>query len=193
MLCECVNRFSAKHPDVTVSLDVRNSLSVLELAAANQIDVGFIHQTGAQYPGVAIFPLQSVPAVCVLPSDHRLISKQVLDIEDFDGESIVSLGPNNPLRIRLELALQSAKVQYRRPIETTLAYSACNFVRGNMGIAVVDPFTAAKFAGPGIVCRPIRPEVPFECSFVIPANQLRSRVVDEFVQVVKDHFSCTPS
>lgn len=55
VLCECINQYSASRPGVEVSLDVRNSLSVLELAAANQIDVGFVHQLKAEYPGVDTF------------------------------------------------------------------------------------------------------------------------------------------
>lgn len=188
LLCECVTRYSATRPEVTISLDARNSLTVVELAAANQIDVGFVHQTNTEYPGVDVFPLRSVPAVCVLPREHPLAARNAIDISDFEGESIISLSPNNPLRTRLEMALHSAGVQYRRPIETTLAYSACRFVAGNMGITVVDPFTASQFNDPAIVSRPITPLIPFECSFVLPSHQPRSKVVEDFIQVVKEYF-----
>lgn len=189
LLCECLNEYTAARPGVDVSLDVRNSLSVLELAAAHQIDVGFIHQVHAEYPGVDIVPLQSVPAVCVMPADHRLAAQDQVGIDDLQGEAIISLSPNNPLRSRLETALQSAGVDYRRPIETTLAYSACNFVKGRLGITVVDPFTAAHFRDPAVVWRPLRPALPFACAYVLPAHQHRPKAVDDFIRVVKRHFA----
>ncbi|QSI33300.1 LysR family transcriptional regulator [Variovorax sp. RKNM96] len=189
VLCECVNTFSATHPEVVISLDVRNSLSVLELAGANQIDIGFVHQKNIEYPGVDVYPLQSLPAVCVLRRDHRLAGKETIAIEDFEGESIISLSQNNPLRVRLEMELDAAGIRYRRPIETTLAYSACNFVRGNLGIAVIDPFTARHFSDPDVVFRPIAPSIPFECSFVLPAHQPRSKVVEDFIESTKEVFS----
>lgn len=189
ILCDCLNQYSVSRPEVVVSLDVRNSLSVLELAAANQIDIGFVHQINAEYPGADIFRLQSVATVCVMPIGHRLASKTVVDIADLDGESIVSLGPSNPIRIRLEEALRAAGVTYRRPIETTLAYSACNFVKGGMGVTVVDPFTAAHFGDPGVVFRPLVPVLPFECSYVLPAHQPRPQVVEDFLGLVKAHFA----
>lgn len=188
-LCECVNRFAATHREVAVSLDVRNSLSVLELAAANQIDIGFVHQANTEYPGVVVHPLQSLPAVCVLRRDHRLADRPAIAIDDFEGESIISLSQNNPLRVRLESALDAAGVRYSRPVETTLAYSACNFVRGRLGIAVIDPFTAKHFVDSDVVFLPIEPAVPFECSFVLPAHQPRSKVVEDFIDVVKSFFS----
>lgn len=191
LLCECVTRYAAMRPGVTISLDARNSLTVVELAAANQIDVGFVHQMNAEYPGVDIFPLQSVPAVCVLPREHPLAAKTAIGLADFEGESVISLSPNNPLRIRLDMALHAAGVQYRRPIETTLAYSACKFVADAMGITVVDPFTASRFNDPAVVARPIDPPIPFECSFVLPSHRPRSKVVEDFIQVVKEHFRST--
>ncbi|MDM0110908.1 LysR substrate-binding domain-containing protein [Variovorax sp. J22R133] len=189
VICECVNEFSSTHPEVVISLDVRNSLSVLELAAANQIDIGFVNQRDIEYPGVNVHPLQSLPAVCVLHRSHKLAGKEAMAIHDFEGESIVSLGQNNPLRVRLEMELDAAGIRYRRPVETTLAYSACNFVRGNLGIAVIDPFTARHFTDPDIVFRPIEPSIPFECSFVLPAHQPRSKVVEDFIDSVKGFFS----
>jgi len=188
ILCECLNKYSATRPGVLVSLDVRNSLSVLELAAANQIDIGFIHQLSSDYPGVDIFPLQKVPAVCVMPAGHRLSERQVVRTTDLDGEAIISLGPNNPLRVKLEAYLNEAQISYSRPIETTLAYSACNFVKGKIGLTIVDPFTAAQFQHPEVVTRPLEPRIPFECSYVLPAHQPRPQVVQDFIHVVTEYF-----
>ena len=188
VLCECINQYSASRPGVEVSLDVRNSLSVLELAAANQIDVGFVHQLKAEYPGVDTFPLKSVPAVCVMQAGHRLAAQDSVHLHDLRGEQIISLGQNNPLRVRLESALRDAGIDYQRPIETTLAYSACNFVRGNLGITVVDPFTAANFKDPLVVSRPLFPMIPFECSYVLPTHQHRPKAVEDFIHTVKEHF-----
>jgi DNA-binding transcriptional LysR family regulator len=189
VLCECVNQFSVTHPEVEISLDVRNSLSVLELAAANQIDIGFVHQRNTEYPGVDVHPLRSVPAVCVLRRSHRLAAREAIAIDDFEGEAIISLSENNPLRVRLETALHAAGVHYRRPVETTLAYSACHFVRGGLGIAVIDPFTARHFNDPEVVFLPIEPAIPFECSYVLPAHQPRSKVVGDFIGTAKEFFS----
>lgn len=189
LLCDCVNQFSATRPDVSVSLDVRNSLGVIELAMANQIDVGFVHQINADHPGVDVHRLRSTPAVCALPRDHRLARQDEVKVADLQGEAIISLGPNNPLRIQLDAALQAAGVQYRRPVETTLAYSACNLVCGGLGIAVIDPFTAAHFSDPRIVYRPFAPAIVFECSFILPAHQPRSKVVEDFIVVVRKSLS----
>ncbi|QEI08569.1 LysR family transcriptional regulator [Pigmentiphaga aceris] len=188
LLCEGIRQFSLLRPDVVTSLDVRNSLSVLELTAANQIDIGFVHSLSTEYPGVNAFALPSVAAVCVLPRGHRLRRKKVVQVTDLEGESLISLGPNNPMRIRLEVALTSAGVQCRRPVETTLAYSACNMVAGGLGIAIVDGITASQFANAAVICRPLVPEIHFGFSMVLPAHQPRSKVVSEFIGITTQLF-----
>lgn len=188
LLCESIRQFSLLRPDVVTSLDVRNSISVLELTAANQIDIGFVHSMSTEYPGVNTFALPSVAAVCVLPRGHRLARKKTVQVTDLDGESLISLGPNNPMRIRLEVALAAAGVNCRRPVETTLAYSACNMVAGGLGIAVIDAITASQFANAGVICRPLLPEIHFGFSMVLPAHQPRSKVVNEFIGITRQLF-----
>jgi len=188
LLPEAIRRFSLRSSGVDTALDVRNSLAVLELTAANQVDIGFVNSMGTEYPGVTALPLKSVPAVCAIPRGHALERKSTIQITDLEGEALVSLASNNPMRMRLEMALAAAGVSCRRSIETTLAYSACNIVAGGLGLSVVDAITASQFPGSGVVFRPLLPEVPFEFAMVLPAHQPRSNAVNDFIDVVKQLF-----
>jgi DNA-binding transcriptional LysR family regulator len=186
LLSEGVRRFSLARPGLAISLDVRNSLGILELTAAHQIDIGFVQMVGTDYPGVDTIALPSVASVCVLPRGHRLARKKAVQIADLQGESLISLSRNSPFRMRLELAMETAGVQCRRSVDTTLAHVACGMVAGGLGITVVDPFTATRWRDTAIVFRPLLPAVPFELCMVFPAHQPRSIVVKDFIQVMKE-------
>ena len=187
ILTEGIRRFSLARPGLEISLDVRNSLGVLELTAAHQVDIGFIQMMGSEYAGVDVYPLTSVAAMCVLPRGHPLARRKTVRFTDLQGEPLISLSRNSPMRMRLEMALEAAGVTCRRSVETTLAHVACNLVAGGLGITVVDPFTAYNnLRNPKIVCRPLVPTVPFEYSMVLPAHQPRSKVLDDFIRVIKE-------
>lgn len=188
LLADGVRQFSLARPHIAISLDIRNSLSVLELTAAHQVDLGFVQMIGTDYPGVTVLPLQSVPTVCVLPRGHALARKKIIQLTDLHGESLISLSRNSPMRIRLDRALESANVVCKRTVETTLAHIACSLVAGGLGIAVVDLFTVSRLRDRSIVYRPLVPSVPFEFSMVLPAHQPRSRVVDDFIGVMRELF-----
>jgi len=187
-LSEGISRFTQSRPEVFVSLDVRPTLGVLELASANQIDVGYIGFIGADYPGVNITQERSLPAVCVLPRKHALARSSVVTLADLNGERLISLGKNSPLRMRLDLALEAAGVTCQRPIETTFAHSACSLVARGLGVAISDPFTAAYFRHPEVVTRPLSPELPFTFSTILPAHQPRPKTVDDFVSIMNTLF-----
>ncbi|KQR77096.1 LysR family transcriptional regulator [Burkholderia sp. Leaf177] len=186
VLTEGVRRFSHDRPGVTTSLDMRNSLSILELTAANQFDIGFVHIMGNEYPGVDIIPFTAVEAVCMLPSTHPLARKKVIKISDLQGQPLISLSPNNPLRMRLEMAMDGAGVTCERPVETTLAPSACSMAAGGLGLTVIDLFSATYAKYPGAVFRRLEPPIPFEVSMVLPAHQPRSRIVTDFMHVMRE-------
>jgi DNA-binding transcriptional LysR family regulator len=189
LLTEGVRQFALERPELAISLDVRNSLGILELTAAHQFDIGFVQMTGTEYPGVVVSPLPSAASVCVLPKRHRLARKKTVQLIDLEGESLISLSRNSPMRMRLDMALEAAGVTCRRSIDTTLAHVACSMVAGGLGITIVDPFTAGRQRDPAIVVRPLLPTVPFEFSMVLPAHRPRSKVVEDFIQVMKKQFA----
>lgn len=151
LLSESVRQFSLSRPELAISLDVRNSLGVMELAAAHQIDIGFVQMSGDEYPGVDVFPLPSVAAVCVLPRGHALSRKKSLKITDLQDEPLISLNRNSPVRMRLEMELDAAGVTCKRSVVTSLGHVACSLVAGGLGLTVVDPFTARRVRDPGVV------------------------------------------
>ncbi len=189
VVMEGVRLYSRDRPGVAVSVDVRHSLSILELASANQIDLGFVQIIGTEHPGVDIIPFPNMHAVCVLPSKHRLSRKKVIAISDLHGERLISLSRNSPLRMRIEMALDAEGVVCERPVETSLANAACSMVSGGLGLTLCDPFTATYSKYPGVVRRKVEPAIPFEFSMVLPAHQPRSKVVNDFMQVMNELFN----
>lgn len=191
LLSECVRQFSLSRPELAISLDVRNSLGVMELAAAHQIDIGFVQMSGDEYPGVDVLPLPSVAAVCVLPRGHALARKRSLKITDLQDEALISLNRNSPVRMRLEMELDAAGVTCKRSVVTSLGHVACSLVAGGLGLTVVDPFTARRVRDPGVVWRPLSPAVQFQFSMVLPSHQPRSKVVEDFIKLVKEQFKAS--
>jgi DNA-binding transcriptional LysR family regulator len=112
--------------------------------------------------GISAFPFQrtaltAIPlndgAVVVLPAEHHLVAKPVVQLSDLQHERLVLLSktPQHPL----STAFQSANLHY--VAETSLSTIACALVSEGLGIAVVDPFSASEFVGRNVVVRPLRP------------------------------------
>jgi DNA-binding transcriptional LysR family regulator len=188
VVAEGVCRFARKHPEVRTSLDVRNSLGILELTSANQIDIGFVQIPSGDYPGIQAIPLPPISAVCVMPVDDVLAAKEVVSLDDLHERRLISLNTNNPLQRRITSAMEARGIVGLSCVETTAAHSACGMVSGGLGIAVCDPFTASYSKYPGITFRKLDQDIPFEVSMVFPSHQQRSKLASDFMRVMEGIF-----
>lgn len=130
VVAEGVCRFARKHPEVRTSLDVRNSVGILELTSANQIDIGFVQIPSGEYPGIQVINLPPISAVCVMPANDMLATKDVVTLEDLHGRRLITLNANNPLQRRITSAMEARGVAGVSSVETTAAHSACGMVSG---------------------------------------------------------------
>ncbi|NWA05841.1 LysR substrate-binding domain-containing protein [Pseudomonas gingeri] len=188
VVAEGVCRFARKHPDVRTSLDVRNSLGILELTSANQIDIGFVQIPTGDYPGIQVVPLPHVSAVCVMPVDDALASGDVVTLDDLHGRRLITLNTNNPLQRRITSVMEARGVAGSSSVETTAAHAACGMVAGGLGLTICDPFTASYSKYPGITFRKLDQDIPFEISMVFPGHQQRSQLTADFMRVMEGIF-----
>ena len=181
---EIVARFLEKHPDTSIALEINASRTVLDFVATRYVDVGII-QIGTDSQDVHVRPLPILNAVCVLPCEHRLVQCSIIRPKDLIGESIISVGRNSPLRLRIDGMLDTEEIQCKRQIETSLI-GACALCAKGVGIALADPLIAAHFQERGgVVWRPFEPTIPVEFALIFPRHILRTALIEEFASLVR--------
>jgi len=122
-------------------------------------------------------------AVLALPIDHRLAGQRVVRAEDLTDENLILL--NKDVRHPINIALQS--VRHRQVIDTELSTIACALVSEGIGVAIVDPFSAAEFVGRGLVLRPFEPTFTVGTAIVHSTDRTLSLIAREFLTAFLDH------
>lgn len=186
-ITEAIRLFHIERPAVGVTLESLNSLSILELVAGRHFDIGFAQVSG-EFPGVDLNALPPVEAVCVIPTVYPLAQKQIIVPTDLQGLPFVSLGKNSPFCLKVDQLFETAGVQRKEILETSLAASVIAFVASGLGISVIDPFSAKTFASKGFVIRPFKPKLTFDILAVTPSHHHNSRLSGEFSRIVKALF-----
>lgn len=190
-MTDAIQEFNAERPAVRVTLESLNSFSILELVAGRHFDIGFA-QVGGEFPGVSVLSLPAPEAVCVLPTDLPISAKDVIDVADLEGLPFISLGRNQPFRLKVDEAFAAAGVARREILETSLAASAVAMVAAGMGVAIVDPFSAGKFKNGRYVIKPFLPRLTFDVQAVTPPHH-NSRLGHEFLRIVRNIFKSLPA
>lgn len=179
-----IKRFLLKHPKVTVSLQTHSSQTVKEWISAQQFDLGLAAGL-SDLPGVQSESFADVDGVCILPRKHRLSRNGVIRAQDLANEPFISLGLEDTVRHRVDHLFEEAGVARRLAVETQFSATVCGFVKLDLGVSIINPFTASDFEDQGIVIRPFRPAVLFQYSLLYPAQRPRSELVLRFVETLE--------
>ncbi len=186
-----IRRFSERHPNVSISLQIRSSTKVMEWIASQQFDIGFA-AVQQSHPAVVQELLLEAPFVAIMPADHPLARKKRLEPKDFEGQDFISLRPELNTRGRIDEIFAAANVRRRTVIDTQLAAAVCKLVAEGGGLSLVEPVTAAEFMGQGIVARPFRDDLIFRYSLLRPLYRPLSMVTRTLVDLVRRELAALP-
>jgi DNA-binding transcriptional LysR family regulator len=181
-------QFAKGLPQASVSVVPLESPWLEQALSEQRFDLGLGEATEAP-AGVALRPLMQAREVAVLPRSHRLCAKTVLRARDFAGERFISLAEGDPYRQAIDDLFARAGVERAMLLETASAVAVCALVAQGLGVAIVNPLTAAAMAGPDLVVRPLVDEIAFRVSLLLPevasAHPLRDALVQAFETVAK--------
>lgn len=179
-----ITKFLHTHPDTRFSLVARSGRLLVELVAADRVDLG-IGLMLPEHPGVEAHNAGSFEAVCVMSRGHRLAQRKFIRAADLDNEPFISLGSEDQSRFRIDKAFEGSGIRRRITIEAQQSEAACMFASEGAGIAIVDPFSAAEFSSDQLVVKPFRPQVHFDLWLMSPVYRRRSLIVDAFVDLFR--------
>ncbi len=159
--------WAAAHPGVAVSVHPLESPWLEQAMGEQRFDVG-VGETTEPPPGVALQALLQTNEVAVLPRGHRLCAQTVLQPRDFAYEPFISLAEGDPYRSAIDQMFTQAQVPRTLAFETASAVAVCAMVRHGLGVAIVNPLTAAELAGGDLELRPLSVDIAFRISLLLP-------------------------
>lgn len=135
-----------------------------------RFDLGLAEQA-TPVPGVRVEPVLEADEVAVLPAGHALAARRRLALKDFAGQDFVSLADDDPYRHEIDARFAAAGVRRQLRVQTHSAVAVCELVRAGLGVAIVNPLTAAACSGEGVVVRPLTVSIPYRVSALIPLHR----------------------
>jgi DNA-binding transcriptional LysR family regulator len=176
--------FTDSRPELTVSLHVNTSQTVEQWVKSQYCDIGIVVHPG-DVSSHQIELLTQVPAVCVLPSNHRLAKRAQITFTDLEGEVFVSLCHGDGTRSQVDGLFEQAGVERVMAVEAQYSAINCEMVALGMGITLAHPLVARDYLHRDVVVRPFRPDILFPTYVIWPIAQARTKLAEEFVETLK--------
>lgn len=179
-----ISRFSDEKPDISLSLNIRNSQKVSEMVATQRVDVGFCESIDFG-DGVATELLLEVNLVCILPRQHALASKETIEATDLDGVTCIGSGNSQLTYSDLDRYFEEKGVKRNVRIDTQLNATVADFVVAGAGIGIIDPVTADGYLQRGILVKPFTPPIVYKYYVIFPEYRPKSRLMEQFVDMIR--------
>lgn len=157
--------FAQEHAGVDVTLLTLEPALALERVATERCDLALVGEEAAPR-AVRLERLGQWPMRCIVPRGHRLARKRAVSAADCEGERFVSYAAGTHARLRIDRLFSECGVTRLTGVETDLAQALVTLVEAGMGIALVDPLTAAG-ASARVVVKRFVPELE------VPLNAAR--------------------
>jgi DNA-binding transcriptional LysR family regulator len=182
ILPEAIARFRRTHSETVVVLKTVIRRDIQTWLDAQQFDIALTNFP-VDYPSAATERLACANGVCVMPSAHPLVEKDIIHAADVAEEPFIAMAAETQHRLKVDRAFAEAGVQPNIIIEAQTGVIICELVAAGLGVSVVDPITA-RVVQKGLVSRPFLPAVQYEFRLLYPTQRARSRDTIRFSQIV---------
>jgi LysR family hca operon transcriptional activator len=146
-------------PKIKVTISSKHSPQLADGLATGKLDAAFLRPE-ERYPDLVYKVLIREPLIAVLPSDHRLASREAIGLQDLVGETFIGMADQAPvLRSIIEDYIRRSGLDLEPTHRVEYLSMAMSLVASTRGIALLPNF-ARNFLTWSVITRPLAGEVP---------------------------------
>ena len=182
-----IRKFSKRHPNVNVCLDVQSDDERIEWMVLENQDFGIAVSTGRNR-NIATHELLCTEAVCILPVSHRLAGNKCISPEDLVGENFVSYFEGSIFKSDIDKAFNMAKVQRLTKYEGKTTGAIIGMVGAGLGVSIIGSGFGAGSFDQRCTTVPFTPPIRYSAELLWSTQRGLSAIQNEFLDMVRDEF-----
>jgi LysR family hca operon transcriptional activator len=147
-------------PNIEITISSQSSPELAGALLRGTLDVAFLRRED-RAPGLAFKFLIKEPLVAVLPSDHRLATRNAIRPRDLVGETFIRPTKAAPaLKVVIDAYAARSGISLASDYEAENLSMAISLVASIRGISLLPLLYAQNLLPPSVVSRPLQGEVP---------------------------------
>jgi DNA-binding transcriptional LysR family regulator len=179
-----IAQFHASHPEVRLTFECLRQSSLKERLLNQQADLG-VTLFPMEHPNLDSTGLCQAGLMCVLPMGHALEQHAQLSPDDLRTHPLISYEQGTPFGLLIERIFEDGSPPELSTLEAGTPRDACALVQAGVGLAIVDEFSAAEFAGTGLLSRPLAVELQLQALVVYKRYEPMSKASHAFINILR--------
>lgn len=172
------------NPKLNIYFDVMNTSEVVQSIETEQFTVGFI-TLPVNNSQLELETIEDTEAVCILPKNHPLTEKSVIDVKDLNQQDLIIANQPNLAVDKLLKLIQNENVRLRSKTESNIA-GLCTLTANDVGISIINPITARDLSNPNFVCRPFTPRIEYSFGMVYTKKWRENKIIQLLKDCIKE-------
>jgi DNA-binding transcriptional LysR family regulator len=184
MVPRAIERVRHRHPDLTIDI---NTLKIEEAIDYLLLGKGEVVAISSRFdhPSLTFEPLASGELYCIVPEGHALAGLETISAEEIVRHPLIGIDPNDPYGRIMSNIFRERRLPYDITIRARFGTTVCALVKAGLGIAVIDQFTVAHGAVPGIRLLRIEEPTRFDTFVASKAGTMLSSFAETFVEALR--------
>ena len=149
MVPRAIERIVAKHPGLVIDVDILKLEEAMDYLLLEKGEIVAMSYK-VDHPSLDFIRLARGKLLCITPPDHPLAERESVSAEDIARYPLIGIDPNDPYGRIMADIFERRGLTYTMPIRARFGTTVCRLVQAGLGIAVIDQFTVAHDAVPGI-------------------------------------------
>lgn len=181
---DLIAAFSQIRPDTMVRMEIATSDDSAEWMASQNADFA-ITTTVPVNPSLESLVVKTNDVYCVVPRDHRLASKAVVQARDLSDESFISYMPSSRFRFEIDQFFEAKGIERKLKFETRTTDAICQLVARGLGVSVVGSSSEYLATMQDCVALPFAAPLDFRAVLLWSKNRPISAVGQIFLDLVQ--------
>lgn len=184
MVPRAIEKLRRRHSELLVDvniLKIEESVDYLLLGKGEVVAMSY----RLDHPGLDFQRLASGRLFCIAPIDHPLAVQDRVSVAEIVRHPLIGIDPNDPYgRIMTDIFARQG-LDYRMTIRARFGTTVCRLVQAGLGIAIIDQFTVAHDAVPGVRLLEIEEPTTFHTYAAFKADSTLSVFAESFVETLR--------
>jgi DNA-binding transcriptional LysR family regulator len=184
MVPRAIERVRRRHPDLTIDI---NTLKIEEAIDYLLLGKGEVVAISSRFdhPSLTFEPLASGELYCIVPEGHPLAGLEAISAAEIVRHPLIGIDPKDPYGRIMSDIFRERRLPYNITIRARFGTTVCALVKAGLGIAVIDQFTVAHGAVPGIRLLRIEEPTRFDTFVASKAGTMLSSFAETFVEALR--------
>ncbi|MBB5213877.1 LysR substrate-binding domain-containing protein [Parapusillimonas granuli] len=182
--------FQRLRPNVLMRIHSDIVHKLVSAVLQGEVEVGFIVLL-TEHPYLTVLPLMEGRMVAAVPAGHALAAKRQTTLAELAEHPQIVTGTRMPYGMLALSAMDSQGLQYRISADVPWSQQACALVNADMGVALIDEFTAAQNIWPNVRIVPLKERIPLQVNIIHARERKLSEAADTFIQLARSRASET--